>query len=133
VASSLETNLEDSVNWSLNTKIKIEIGLENQIEPNYPEVIWFNMGYYILSSFSYNKTATNYTIQLQGKDKMCLLNGTVSGEIYASVDFGMESLLNKKTGESRLVEIPIPDIIYEGVRKYAREPYRNIIIKDLPQ
>ena len=35
VASSLETNLEDSVNWSLNTKIKIEIGLENQIDSTF--------------------------------------------------------------------------------------------------
>ena len=134
VATSLDTKIEDTIYWSLNTKIKIEIGLENVIDiENYEPTIWFPLGVFILSNFSYSKSATNYSIQLQGKDKMCLLNGDVSGEIYASVDFGSEDLLNKETNTVERVEIPIEDIIREGVREYAREPYHNIIIRDLPK
>jgi hypothetical protein len=118
VATSLDTNLEDSLNWSLNTKIKIEVGLENNIDTiNYDSIVWFNLGIFILSSFTYSKTSTNYSIQLQGKDKMCLLNGDISGEIYASVDFGSEDLINKNTGARERVEIPVEDIIREGVRE----------------
>jgi hypothetical protein len=27
--------------WGLNTKFKLEIGLENTIDPTYPKIIWF--------------------------------------------------------------------------------------------
>jgi hypothetical protein len=27
--------------WGLNTKFKVEIGVENHIDVNYPEIIWF--------------------------------------------------------------------------------------------
>jgi hypothetical protein len=30
----------------------------------------------------------NFTISINGKDKMCLLNGEVGGSINASTDFG---------------------------------------------
>jgi hypothetical protein len=28
--------------WGMNTKFKLEIGLQNNINPNFPEIIWFN-------------------------------------------------------------------------------------------
>jgi hypothetical protein len=27
--------------WGLNTKFKLEIGVENTIDSNYPDIIWF--------------------------------------------------------------------------------------------
>ena len=39
------------------------------------------MGYYLISSFSYNETVNSYNISITGKDKMCALNGEMGGNI----------------------------------------------------
>jgi hypothetical protein len=41
------------------------------------------MGWYIISSFSYSKSLNGYTINISGKDKMCLLNGEMGGTFTA--------------------------------------------------
>ena len=74
--------------WGLNTKFKLEIGVENLIDPTYPKIIWFNQGIYLITSFNTSRTTNNFTISINGKDKMCLLNGEVSGSLESSVDFG---------------------------------------------
>ncbi|WP_291627906.1 hypothetical protein [Clostridium sp.] len=35
-----DINIKD-FNWSLNTKFKLEIGLTNNIDEKYPDIIWF--------------------------------------------------------------------------------------------
>lgn len=71
-------------------------GEQYVLSRQYPDIIWFKEGRYVITSFSSSQSANAYTISLQGKDKMCLLNGEVSGSIYASVDFGKEEY-EKKT------------------------------------
>ena len=61
--------------WCYGTKIKIQIGLGNTINLNYPDIIWFDMGIYIITSFNISKNANSLNISLQGKGKMCLFNG----------------------------------------------------------
>ena len=70
---------EYDYNWELNTKFKLEIGVENQINSKYPEIIWFPQGIYVLTAFNTAKTVNNFSISIQGKDKMCLLNGEIGG------------------------------------------------------
>ena len=118
--------------WGLNTKFKLEIGVKNNINTNYPDIIWFPQGIFILTSFNTSRSATNYSISLQGKDKMCLLNGEVGGSIESSVDFGVEEIVNE-LGYIELKKIPIPEIIRNMVHHYAGEPYYNIIINDLEE
>jgi hypothetical protein len=36
-----------------------------------------------------------FTISLQGKDKMCLLDGSIGGSIFASHDFGKIEIMHK--------------------------------------
>lgn len=116
--------------WGLNTKFKLEIGVKNNINPNYDDIIWFQQGIYILTSFNTSRSTTNYSISLQGKDKMCLLNGEVGGSIESSVDFGTEEIVNRN-GITVLKKIPINTIIRNMIHHYAGEPYQNIIINDL--
>ena len=116
--------------WGLNTKFKLEIGLENVINPAFPSIIWFNQGIYLIASFNTSRSATNFTITIQGKDKMCLLNGEVSGSLSSTVDFGqMEE--EDSNGNWKIRKIPIPEIIRNAVHTYANEPYHNIVINDL--
>lgn len=116
--------------WGLNTKFKLEIGVENVINPRYPSTIWFNQGVYLIASFSVNRSTSNFTINIQGKDKMSLLNGDVGGSLTSSVDFGQIEE-EDENGNWVIKKIPIPDIIRNMVHVYANEPYHNIVINDL--
>ena len=116
--------------WGLNTKFKLEVGLQNDIDSNFPKIIWFNQGIYVITSFNTSRTTNNFTITLQGKDKMCLLNGEVSGTIGVQTDFGTIEEEDSE-GTWTIRPIPIPEIIRNMVHSYGGEPYHNIIIKDL--
>lgn len=123
--------------WGLNTKVRIEIGLSNYINPSYPDIIWFKQGIFVLTSFSTSQAINGWNISLQGKDKMCLLNGDIGGTISAlSWDFG--SIKEEDTdingnglGTYTKKDYLLKDIIIEAVHEFAKEPYRNIIVNDL--
>lgn len=127
VAQNLKIN---NYYWGLNTKFKLEVGVENTINLNYPKIIWFNQGIYILTTFNTSKATNNFTIQLQGKDKMCLLNGDVGGNLESSVDFGQIEE-EVEPGVWVITKIPIYDIIRNMIHQYAGEPYHNIVINDI--
>lgn len=116
--------------WGLNTKFKLEIGVQNYVDKSMPDIIWFNQGIYLISSLNTSRNTTSFTMSLQGKDKMCLLNGEVSGTLESSVDFGKIEE-EDENGNWIITSIPIPNIIREAVHQYAGEPYHNIIINDL--
>ena len=74
--------------WGLTNKFRLEIGLNNNINSNYPGIIWFKLGTYVITSFNTSISTNNANINICGKDKMCLLNGDLGGSLPASVDFG---------------------------------------------
>ena len=120
----------NNVYWGITNKVSIEIGLQNDIDNRYDKIIWFPQGIYILTDFKTSHQVNNYTITLNAKDKMCLLNGDISGTFNAETDLGIEYLVdeNKEITERK---IPISEIIIEMIRHYAKEPFANIIINDL--
>lgn len=125
-----EMNINDYI-WGLETKIRLFIGVNNKINSVYPPIIWFKMGTFVLTSFSSSISASGYTVSLQGKDKMCLLNGDIGGNLTAlSYDFGTVKVINK-SGYIYTEQIPIKQIIKSVVHEYAKEPFHNIILNDL--
>ena len=120
----------DNYLWGLNTKFKLEIGLKNDIDKNYEDIIWFRQGVYVLTSFNVSRSATNFSINISGKDKMCLLNGEIGGTLNSSIDFGTIQEENKD-GDLVIKKLDIRDIIRNIVHVYGNEPYYNIIINDL--
>lgn len=118
--------------WGIKNKFILEIGLLNDFNTDYDNIIWFKQGLYIINSFNYSISANNYTINISGKDKMCLVNGDLGGAIRdKTVDFGTYDYYDKDSGISSRISIPIFDIIYEGMQSYGNELPRNIIINDL--
>ena len=128
IAQDLDIN---SYFWSLNTKIRLEVGIKNNIDQSYPDIIWFPQGTYILTSFNTSINANNYTVSLQGKDKMCMLNGDIGGSLSSSIDFGVEEYIDLATNDITYNHIPIKDIIKNAVHVYGNEPLHNIIINDI--
>lgn len=51
------------------------------------------MGTFILTAFNTSLTTNGLSISLSGKDKMCMLNGELGGQLFASVDFGTEEVI----------------------------------------
>ena len=125
-----ELNIHDFY-WGLNTKIQLFIGLQNRINPEYDDIIWFPQGIFLIVDFSTNQTTSNYTISISGRDKMSLLNGDIGGTIQSlTADFGKIEEYDED-GNVTISSIPLKDIIREVVHEYAREPFQNIIIEDL--
>ena len=93
----------NNVYWGLTTKVKIEIGVQNNIigYKKYGDIIWFPQGIFILTDFKTTQTINNYTINVTGKDKMCLLNGDVSGNLPAPVIFDS---YDDSSGQSGIVD-----------------------------
>ena len=118
--------------WGLNTKIHLYIGVENYVDKDYPDIIWFDKGIYVITSFSSSHSATSYTINISGKDKMCLLNGEVGGSLNSSVDFGTFEQQDTN-GNWKKIKQPVKNIIRDMVHQYAGEPFHNIIINDLEE
>ena len=113
--------------WGVKTKFNLSIGLKNTINSNYPDIIWFPQGVYIITTFNSSQTTNSFNISLTGKDKMCLLNGEISGSIHAnSTRF---DIIEEEDGTEK--KLLIKDIIKEMVHEHACEPLHNIIINDL--
>ena len=115
-----DINIKD-FNWSLNTKFKLEIGLTNNIDKNYPDIIWFKQGLFIITSFNTSISTNNYQISISGKDKMCLLNGDISGSLPHITDFGIEEYYNSQTNTTIYTSVPIKRIIRESVQNFGNE------------
>ena len=120
-------------NWTFKSKFKLEVGLKNMINTKYPEIIWFPQGIFILTTCNMNQATNNYTITISGKDKMCLLNGDLSGNIPHSTDFGVEEYYDTVTGEITYNKLLLKDIIRNILQTFGGELPENIIINDLDE
>lgn len=116
--------------WTFKQKFKVEIGLDNFVDENYPKRIWFNMGTFFITNFSSTKATNSITISIQGKDKMCLLNGELGGVINAETDFGTYDYTDAN-GVTTNYKLEIKEIVTNLIYTYAQEPLSNIIIQDL--
>lgn len=115
----------------LERKFKLEIGLKNNINTNYPEIIWFNQGIFVTTGVNTSRSTSNYSISISGKDKMCLLNGDVSGSLPSSIDFGMIEEYSEDGTQIVYKHLKLKDIIRNAVESYGNELPHNIIINDL--
>ena len=120
--------------WGVKTKFNLSIGLKNNIDNRYPEIIWFPQGVFIITTFNSSQSVNSFNISLSGKDKMCLLNGEVSGNIHAnSTRFDIIEEYDSITDTRTEIKLPIKDIIKEMIHGHAGEPMHNIIVNDLDE
>lgn len=118
--------------FSLNKKIKIEIGITNNTNKykEYP-IIWFPLGTYVIMNLSSSHSVSGTTVTLQLKDKMVFLNGECGGTISSAVVFHEYETLNAATGEYIIQKPTIVQIIQELVNHFGGEPLEKIVISDI--
>lgn len=119
--------------WGLHTKFKLALGIKNTINSKYPEIIWFKQGIFVISSFTTSQTTNNYTITIQGKDKMSKLNGEFGGMVTALTHNFGTVLETDKLGYTKEVKLSLKEIITAAVHQYANEPMYNIVVNDLEE
>lgn len=121
-----------NVYWALTTRIKVEIGLTNSLidYQKYDDIIWFPQGVFVLTDFKTQAKVNQYTINISAKDKMCLLNGDVSGNFNAETQLDSERHFLDDGGYEDEKK-PLSYIIREMVHHYAQESFHNIVIKDI--
>ena len=135
LADETNSNLENIDNEiSINKKVRVYVGYKNPLKSyaQYGDIVWFKCGMYILSSANISRSTSGWTISISGKDKMCLLDGTVGGIFPASVTFH-ESYIYDNEGNLTIVNPTIFQIIYEAVNHWGGEAIENIIISDLEE
>lgn len=138
---NLSVYVEDNANYlnvlnvdnlfSLNKKFYLEIGYLNNTD-KYPEydIIWFPQGLFVITGCSIAHSTSGVSISLQGKDKMCLLNGEVGGIIPASTQFDEYETIDEN-GEWIITKPLIIQIIRELVNHFGGEQLSKIIISDI--
>lgn len=129
IAAARNANVTN-VYWALTNKFKVEIGLANNIDSSYPDIIWLNQGVYAITSFSTSESATHLNVSISGRDKMVKLNGEMGGAFQVSTKLDTLETVNKD-GSVTYQKIPIYYIIRNMVHELGNEPWENIIINDL--
>ena len=79
------TNIDNII--SINKKVNIFIGIENNINDKYDKIIWFPLGIFVITQPSISHSLNGINISLSFKDKMALLNGECGGGLPTSVTF----------------------------------------------
>lgn len=133
LSMSIENNIDlpDEL-WALSHNFSLEIGLENTINDKYDPIIWFPMGYYIISGFSANHTASNIAVNISGQDLMAKLNGSMGGTLPHEVDFGVIDTLHAD-GSITSEKLELKTIMQQAIQQYGNEDLYNITINDLPE
>ena len=114
--------------WGLRTKFKLEIGIRNQLDGEYaadselsyyPDIVWFPQGFFIIVNFNVSLSVNSYQISITGKDKMCMLNGELGGQLFAQIDFGTEEEIKRTFNEVSLEDVTSSDFL-EGGKYYKK-------------
>jgi hypothetical protein len=115
---------------AINKKVRLEIGFTNTTSyyKDYP-ILWFPLGVYLIISLSLSHNNSGLQVNLQLKDKMCLLNGECGGVIPSAVDF---SQVEEFTADGPVTQkVLISQIIVELVNHFGQEQLGKILISDL--
>lgn len=135
LADYSNSNIEDVENEiSINKKVKVFVGYDNPFKSyqEYGDIIWFPCGMFVLSNANVSRSTSGWNISINGKDKMCLLDGTAGGTFPASITFH-ENYIYQDNGDIEIVYPTIFQIIYEAVNHWGGEAIENIVITDIEE
>ena len=105
--SEMEQDLT-GYNWTLSTKFKLQIAIGQPSTQN----DYIDMGIYGITSFSKSRSVNNLTITLNGKDKMCYLNGELGGTFTEQTDISSYDQLDDNGDVLEKKQLTIAQMIY---------------------
>ena len=133
--------------FAINKKCKLEKGIRNTVVPyvnqatneiinyqeQYGQIVWFPLGIYVMFNPAISHQMTGVNISVQLKDKMCLLNGDLGGQIHSSIEFNYADQVVDNNGSSvTKSQRLIYDIILELINHWGNEDINKIFITEVP-
>lgn len=113
----------------LSKKVRLYAGLENYTDEHVEdEIIWFNLGTYVLIEPSYSHTVQEMRMTLQAQDKMSLLNGVIGGVFNTATSF---SERNSVTGTT--TSLSWREIFYYAATIFGEEDPAKVVIESVPE
>ena len=129
------TNIENLL--SINKKIKIFEGIQNNINENYDKIVQFPLGVYVIVQPNITHNVSGCTISLSCKDKMCLLNGECGGNLPTSVTFHeYDQIIGEKQCDgdpALIIEEPNNQTVYSqsgGYKTWTKEYGQTTVEND---
>ena len=106
---------------AINKRIRVYEGLTNDdLIPNKPDIIWFKLGVFVISSISFSHSTNGLNISLTCQDKMCLLNGSQGGNLPTSITFDHYDQIIGYSEVESLPEDPNTYTVYYTGGKYYK-------------
>ena len=99
----------------------------------YGDIVWFPLGVFVMFNPAIAHSMTGVTISMNLKDKMCLLNGDLGGEIHSANEFSIQDEvvdINSQTKQEK--RVLIYNIIKELVNHWGNEKLNKIFISQVP-
>lgn len=141
--------------FAINKKCFLELGIVNNVPEltktekddygnsvntiiNYQEIygniVWFPLGLFVMFNPSIAHSMQGVTISMQLKDKMCLLNGDLGGQIHSAVEFSNQDEVYDDNTSLSVQKKPtlIYNIIKQLVNHWGNEQFHKIIISEVP-
>ena len=141
--------------FAINKKCTLQLGIVNTV-PNYNiefteketgvkyfktldykklygDIVWFPLGVFVMFNPAIAHSMTGVTISMNLKDKMCLLNGDLGGEIHSANEFSIQDEvvdINSQTVQKK--RVLIYNIIKELVNHWGNEKLNKIFISQVP-
>lgn len=139
IPDHIKNKYEEQTGISFDSMTDNVINTGGAIQPyqDYPDIIWFKEGIFLITDFKVNMTNNSTdNIYISGKDKMSLLNGDIGGNFPYAIDVGTEEerTVDPETGielDNTKTPLTIKSMVREMIHRYAGEPFHNIIINDL--
>ena len=118
---------------SINKKVFIELGITNTTSQYTKyDIIWFKLGLFILTDLSIqNNVNEGVSFSISIADKMCLLDGSISGKFTATTDIDKYIETDTVTGLEIEQKVLIGDLILELVHHLGGESLNNIALSDV--
>lgn len=115
-----------------NRKFRLLIGIVNSSNN---EIVWFNMGIYIVNNPVLSLSLTDKTISIEGLDKMCLYNGTLNGTLLnpviipvgTNITTAIRSTLSSLGGETKFNIDLLNEVTPYTIEKNAGDTIHDIM------
>lgn len=112
----------------LSKKIRLWAGLENFTDEHQEdEIIWFNLGSYVLIEPSYSHSTDELRMTLQAQDKMALMNGVIGGVFNTATSFTQR---DSRTGYTH--SLPWREIFYYAATIFGEEDPGKVVVESVP-
>lgn len=111
----------------MSKRVRLYTGLRNYTSQRRDEdIVWFNLGTYVLLDPTYNHSVGELRMTIQGQDKMALMNGLLGGTLSTATSF------SQRDHTGHVSSLPWREIFYQAATLFGEEDPGKIVVDEVP-